>query len=92
MTRYEIRIDELVLRGLPEGYADALAGTLAGRLEEELRTQVPSTPGLMDRAEDVVRPRPEATPVADVTELAGRVAAGIWSAASGGSAGERGPR
>ena len=88
MTRYEIRIDELVLRGLPEEYAV----TLAGWLEEELRGQVPSTPDLTGRAEGVVRPRPEATPAADVTDLAGRVAAGIWSAASQGSAGERGPR
>jgi hypothetical protein len=69
MTRVEIHIDELVLRGLPQEYVDALPPLVERRLTE-----------LAQRREPVV-PRVARGPVADVGALADLVARQVWAEA-----------
>lgn len=69
MTRLEIDIDELVLRGLPAEYVHALPPLVQQRLSE-----------LAQRREPVV-PRFTGEPVADVGALADLVARQVWAEA-----------
>jgi hypothetical protein len=80
MTRFEIRIEELVLR-VPGEYADGLAE----QLEQELRRLALDAPpnALVHSVQAAVRPAPAGVAVSDVAGLARQAAAGVWAAVTG---------
>lgn len=78
MRRVEIRIDELVLRGVPGHQADQLVA----RIEAHLRRLARDTPieGLTGHAAAALRPQP--AHVSNGQDLAEILADRIWAAAT----------
>lgn len=85
MTRIELRIDELVLRGVPAEYAAELSGRIEQQLTELAIRQVSGggIPGLQNARSDAVHTRPARAQVEGAAGLAGEVARQVWAAAVG---------
>lgn len=85
MTRIEIRIDELVLRGVPQEYAGVIAARVEEHLTELARRHVADhgVEGIASSRLDAVAPRPARAPAEGVGALAADVARQVWGAAVG---------
>ncbi len=85
MTRIELRIDELVLRGVPAEYAAEMAGRIEQQLTELAARHVSGggTPGLRNARSDAVQTRPARAQVEGAAGLASEVARQVWGAAVG---------
>ena len=82
MTRFEIRIDELVLRGVPREQAAEVTGQVEARLRA--LAAAGSAEGMHGGSRDAVRTRPIQ---AEPTALGNAVADRVWSAVSGAQGG-----
>jgi len=76
----EIHIEELVLRGVAPGEADAVTTALRARLEELARTGGAPTASV-DGADEVRRARP--VPARGARDLGAQAATEVWRAAGG---------
>jgi hypothetical protein len=83
MSRVEISIDELVLRGVPPEMVDGVAA----QIEEQLASRARSDPAAVARLTDIdsptVRLTGPSTPVAGPVGLGALFADAVWSAATG---------
>jgi hypothetical protein len=91
VTRIELRIDELVLRGVPEEYAAEMAGRIEQQLTElaARHTSEGGTLELRNARWDAVQTRPARAPVEGAAGLASEVARQVWGATVGQVGGAR---